>query len=60
MNPIFFGHNVVVVIVGGGVNTRNKRAAVLGLDGSYRAVLPAPDGTINAFDRCQLVGKYPL
>jgi Right handed beta helix region len=38
----------------------NKRSMVLGLDGSYRMVLPAPDGAISAADRYQLSGKYSL
>jgi Right handed beta helix region len=37
---------------------RNKRASVLGIDGIYRMVLPAPDGTVSVEDRYQLSGKY--
>ena len=37
---------------------RNKRAMMVGLDALYRIVLPIPDGSITAFDRYQLTGKY--
>ena len=42
------------------VDTRDKRAACLGLAGSWRGVLPLPTGTIGAGQRRMLVGNYPL
>jgi hypothetical protein len=41
------------------VDTRNKRASCLGLDGAYRAVFPDPDGSLaNKADRGHVAGKY--
>jgi hypothetical protein len=40
------------------VDTRNRRASVIGFDTAAHLVLPAPDAGINAQDRAQLVGKY--
>lgn len=40
------------------VTTRQRRASVIGLDGIYRMVLPAPNTSVTGWDRCQLAGKY--
>jgi len=40
------------------IDTRNRRASVIGLDLLALRVLPSPDGTIDAGDRAQLAGKY--
>jgi hypothetical protein len=41
------------------IDTRDKRAACLGIVGSYRSVLPRPSGTIGEPQRRQLAGFYP-
>lgn len=40
------------------IDTRNKRASCIGIDGVYRTVYPDPDGTIDQADRQQSAGKY--
>jgi hypothetical protein len=40
--------------------TRNQRAAAIGFGLSFRLVLPAPDGSISAFDRMQVGFSYPM
>jgi hypothetical protein len=40
------------------VDTRNKRASVLGLTLAALAVLPAPDGTVAQADRQQVAWCY--
>lgn len=39
---------------------RNKRAMMIGLDASYRLILPIPDGSIPVADRYQLAAKYHI
>lgn len=41
------------------IDTRDKRAACLGIIGSYRSVLPLPSGTIGKPQRRQVAGFYP-
>lgn len=42
------------------LDTRNKRASVIGLDAPYRAVYPNPDvGAEGQDDRQQIAYKYP-
>lgn len=41
------------------IDTRNRRASCLGIDGAYRVVFPNPDGTIDQPDRQQSAYKYP-
>ena len=41
------------------INTRDKRAACLGIVGSYRSVLPLPSGLIGKPQRRQVAGFYP-
>lgn len=42
------------------IDTRNKRAAVIGFDGPYRSVFPNPDGSLsNQSDRQHMAWKYP-
>ena len=45
-------------VVSAGGPRENERAAMLGIDGIYRMILPAPDGVIGAEDRAQLACKY--
>lgn len=41
------------------IDTRDKRAACVGIDKAYSRILPAPDGAVSQADR-QMVGyKYP-
>jgi hypothetical protein len=40
------------------VNTRGRRSSIIGLDGIYRMVLPAPNTAVTGWDRCVLAGKY--
>jgi hypothetical protein len=40
------------------IDTRNRRASILGLKLPFGRVLPNPDGLIDAQDRGQLVGEY--
>lgn len=49
---------VTITVAYAAVNTENKRAGAGGL--SFAPILPAPDGTIDEFDRAQLAGLYPL
>lgn len=42
------------------VDTRDKRAACLGINAPWRGVLPLPSGTIGAAQRRQLTGNYPF
>lgn len=41
------------------VDTRNRRASVLGFALAALAILPAPDATIDAADQQQLAYSYP-
>src|SRR5438105_2136006 len=41
------------------VDTRDKRAGCLRINGQYRGPLPVPSGTIGLAQRRQLVGCYP-
>lgn len=40
------------------VDTRNKRASVLGVGLLAALVLPAPDSSLSSGDRAQLTGSY--
>ena len=40
------------------VNTRQRRASVIGFDAVYSLVLPAPNTAVTGWDRAQLAGKY--
>lgn len=40
------------------IDTRDKRASALGRGLRFLAIFPAPDGTIDAGDRLQIVGLY--
>jgi hypothetical protein len=40
------------------IDTRDKRSSCLGIDGSFRYVLPNPDGTINQPDRQHIAYVY--
>lgn len=40
------------------INTRQRRASVIGLDVACHLVLPAPNTSVTGWDRAQLVGKY--
>lgn len=42
------------------VDTRDKRAACIGIGANWRNVLPLPSGTIGAPQRRQLTGNYPF
>lgn len=42
------------------IDTRNRRASCIGLDGPFRSVYPNPDGAISSgADRQQVAYKYP-
>lgn len=41
------------------IDTRNKRMAMISYDLQLGRPLPDPDGTFDAADRQQLIGKYP-
>jgi hypothetical protein len=40
------------------IDTRDKRASVLGLSGPFVRVAPVPDGSIDAADRRHVAGLY--
>ncbi|HXH12339.1 MAG TPA: hypothetical protein VNP04_21545 [Alphaproteobacteria bacterium] len=40
------------------IDTRDKRASILGLDLEARRVYPNPDGAIAGDDRQHIAGKY--
>ncbi len=40
------------------INSRNRRASILGLTLASLVVLPAPDGAIDAADRAQVATSY--
>jgi hypothetical protein len=42
------------------IDTRNKRAMVIGFDSPYLTLLPVPDGAIAEADRYQLARKYHI
>ena len=42
------------------IDTRDRRASCLGIDGAYRIVFPDPDGSLaSQADRQQMAGTYP-
>jgi hypothetical protein len=49
---------VPMFIVPSAINTRDRRASVIGLDTIPRIVLPSLDAKVGGWDRCQLTGKY--
>lgn len=40
------------------LDTRNKRAAAIGIDLKWLHIYPNPDGAISQLDRQQIAGKY--
>lgn len=42
------------------VDTRDKRASVLGVGCTWRVVLPSPNGSVDAGDRKQVATCYRL
>lgn len=40
------------------VDTRNKRASVLGIGLAFRLVLPAPDASVDTADRAHVAYSY--
>ena len=40
------------------INTRNRRASLIGFDAIFNVVLPASDAAITSPDKYQLAGKY--
>ena len=49
---------IFVISAYAAIDSQNKRAAVIG--NLLRPIYPVADGTIDAYDRGQTIGVYPL